>query len=70
VQRYYFHLKDGHESLDDLGSEFPDIQAARREAVKYSGEVLRARVLRSGKASPGNVRSQISLTARERRSSL
>jgi hypothetical protein len=41
MQRYYFHLNDGHESLDDLGSEFPDIQAARREAVKYSGEVLR-----------------------------
>ena len=41
MPRYYFNLKDGRESLDDVGSEFPDIHAARREAVRYSGEVLR-----------------------------
>ena len=41
MPRYYFNLKDGRESLDDVGSEFPDIHAARREAVRYSGDVLR-----------------------------
>jgi len=41
MQRYYFHLKDGRLSLDEEGTEFPDIQAARREAIRYSGEVLR-----------------------------
>jgi len=28
-------------SLDDDGSEFPDIHAARKEALRYSTEVLR-----------------------------
>ena len=41
MPRYYFNLKDGRLSLDQKGSEFPDIHAARKEAVRYSGEVLR-----------------------------
>jgi hypothetical protein len=41
MPRYYFNLKDGRLSLDEEGIEFPDIHAARKEAVRYSGEVLR-----------------------------
>jgi len=41
MQRYHFNLKDGRLSLDDDGSEFPDIHAARKEALRYSTEVLR-----------------------------
>jgi hypothetical protein len=41
MQRYYFNLKDGRTVLDKEGTEFPDIHAARREAVRYGGEILR-----------------------------
>jgi hypothetical protein len=41
MPRYYFHLKDGRLSLDDYGIDLPDLGAARKEAVRYSGEVLR-----------------------------
>jgi hypothetical protein len=40
---YYFNLRDGHESLDNEGTELVDINAARAAAVTYSGEVLRER---------------------------
>ena len=41
MQRYFFHLKDGSESMDDTGTEFPDLQAVRKQAITWSGEVLR-----------------------------
>jgi hypothetical protein len=41
MPRYYFHVKDGHTSLDNEGTELADIHAARREAVTLSGAVLR-----------------------------
>jgi hypothetical protein len=41
MPRYYFNLKDGRVSLDDEGTELADIKAARQEAVRFSGEVLR-----------------------------
>ena len=41
MPKYYFHLKDGHTELDEDGTELADLKAARREAVKFSGEVLR-----------------------------
>ena len=41
MPRYYFHLRDGRESLDDEGTELVDLPAARSEALKYSGELLR-----------------------------
>ena len=41
MQRYFFHLKDGHTALDAEGTELADLNAARQEAVKFSGEVLR-----------------------------
>jgi hypothetical protein len=41
MPRYYFHLKDGRASLDAEGTELADIAAARNEAVKLSGAILR-----------------------------
>ena len=41
MPHYYFNLKDGRLSLDDEGSELPDIHSARKEALRLSGEVLR-----------------------------
>jgi len=41
MPRYYFDLKDGRESLDEVGVELTDIDAARKQAVTFSGEVLR-----------------------------
>jgi hypothetical protein len=41
MPRYYFHLKDGRESLDTDGTELPDVDTARNKAVTFSGEVLR-----------------------------
>jgi hypothetical protein len=41
MPRYFFHIRDGHTSLDYEGTELPDIDAARRTAVKLTGEMLR-----------------------------
>jgi hypothetical protein len=41
VPRFFFHLKDGHTSLDADGTELPDIVAARKAALRLSGEILR-----------------------------
>jgi len=41
MPRYYFNLKDGRESLDEVGVELTDIDAARKQALTFSGEVLR-----------------------------
>jgi hypothetical protein len=41
MQRYFFHLKDGHTSLDGEGVDLADLNAARQEALRFSGEVLR-----------------------------
>ncbi len=43
MPRYFFNLKDGRTTLDHEGTELPDIQTARREAVRFTGEVLRDR---------------------------
>lgn len=41
MPRYFFDIKDGQEFLDEDGSEWPDLEAARIEAVRYSAEVLK-----------------------------
>ena len=34
MSRYFLHLRDGDELIEDLeGSEFPDLEAARAEAI-------------------------------------
>lgn len=41
MPRYFFHTRDGHPSLDEIGAEFPDDAAARAEAVTTLGEFFR-----------------------------
>jgi len=41
MPRYFFDIKDGQEFIDQDGSEWSDLEAARVEAVRYSAEVLK-----------------------------
>ena len=41
MARYYFNIDDGHRTIDNEGSELPDLQAAREEALTTSGDTLR-----------------------------
>ena len=38
---YFFDIVDGEDLPDLNGSQHPDLTAARVEAIRYSGEVLR-----------------------------
>ena len=40
MPRYYFHVHDGSTLLDHEGSELPDLQAARREALQVAKGLL------------------------------
>ena len=41
MPRYHFNSADGYIDSDAEGVVLPDIQAARLEAVRYAGELLR-----------------------------
>jgi hypothetical protein len=41
MPRYFFHTCDGTQDIDRFGHELPDAAAARREAVRYGGGLLR-----------------------------
>ncbi len=41
MPRYFFHIHDGQDYPDAEGTELPDLQAARVEAFRTSGELLR-----------------------------
>lgn len=41
MPRYFFDIVDGQNFPDLQGSEFPDLAAARIEAVRYAAEVLK-----------------------------
>ena len=43
MRRYFFHIHDGASSLDDEGTELPSLDAAREEALRTAGELLRDR---------------------------
>ena len=38
---FFFHVRNGSTTLDRDGVEFPDVEAARREAIVACGELLR-----------------------------
>jgi hypothetical protein len=49
MPRFYFHVREGAEiSRDREGQELPDAEAARREAVNTSREILGERLLHGG----------------------
>ena len=41
MPRYFFHVRDGRDIPDNVGTELPSLEAARVEAVRSSGEMLR-----------------------------
>jgi hypothetical protein len=41
MPRYFFHVEDDRTEIDKVGMELPDLQAAREEAVRAAGEILR-----------------------------
>jgi hypothetical protein len=41
VSRYHFHVVDGSAQVDEEGTELADVNAAKAEAVRLAGEVLR-----------------------------
>ncbi|HEV7310946.1 DUF6894 family protein [Sphingopyxis sp.] len=41
MPRYYFHTCDGTQDIDRCGCELPDLAAAKREAIRYGGALLR-----------------------------
>ena len=40
MPRYFFHIHDGYSAMDTVGTELPDWQTARREAIRLAGMVL------------------------------
>ncbi len=41
MPRYFFQVHDGAGTVDDDGMDFPDLAAARVEAVRLGGAILR-----------------------------
>ena len=45
MPRYYFDMNDGdQQTIDDIGLDFPDIEAARQEASRALAEITRMHV--------------------------
>jgi hypothetical protein len=40
MSRFYFHVRDGAYIRDEVGTELPDIDAARNQAIASSAEVI------------------------------
>jgi hypothetical protein len=51
MPRYFFHLRNRHETIDEEGSEFADEDAARKEALASARELL-ADAIRRGRNFP------------------
>jgi hypothetical protein len=43
LARYYFHQADGQVSLDDVGTDLPDLSSLKKEMVRAAWELLRLR---------------------------
>jgi len=41
MPRFYFDVHDGVSLCDEVGYELPDLDAAKQQAVVFSGELLR-----------------------------
>ena len=40
MPRFYFHVRDGADIRDEVGTELPDIDAARNQAIASSSEMI------------------------------
>jgi hypothetical protein len=45
MPRYFFHVRDGTQVLDEVGVDLPDIASAQATAVQLSAEILRDGVI-------------------------
>jgi hypothetical protein len=43
MPRYYFHQSDGEVTLDNVGTDLPDLSALKTELVRAAGELLKLR---------------------------
>jgi hypothetical protein len=41
MSRYFFHVFNGVDTLDTEGTEFPNVDEVREEAVRLSGAILK-----------------------------
>jgi hypothetical protein len=41
MPRFYFDFENGGNTIDDEGAEFPNVEAAKREALTALGDVAR-----------------------------
>jgi hypothetical protein len=55
VPRYYFQVKDGTQVRDDDGTELPDLHAARVEAARLAGALLRDRAWKFWDGRPWHI---------------
>ena len=58
MPRYYFDVRDGHLTEDDIGLEFDGIEAARDEAARALGEMARD-------VFPGSVARELAIEVRD-----
>lgn len=42
VPRYFFHVLNGEASIEETGTELPDLDAAQRKAVQTAREIIEA----------------------------
>lgn len=40
MPRYFFDSEDGNVERDDVGTELPDVAAAKVEAMRYAGAIV------------------------------
>ena len=40
MPRYHFNVHDGHTDIDREGTELPDVQSARSEALRLAGAII------------------------------
>ncbi|MES2473312.1 MAG: hypothetical protein V4601_10805 [Pseudomonadota bacterium] len=49
MPHYYFHVREGSDiSRDEEGQDLPNVEAARREAISSSREILGEKLLHGG----------------------
>lgn len=40
MARYFFHVADGKMTIDDVGTDLPDMDRVRRETIRTAGQML------------------------------
>lgn len=43
MPRFFFHVLDGKASIDHVGTELADVEAAEKEAMRTAGDIIRSR---------------------------